>query len=63
MADMDRTSLDAAWEHLQSALEMWEGELWRSNRITAGWALCHTTQARKLLEQGHDRLLMSDPSN
>lgn len=49
-------SLNAAWDHLMQALEMWEGAVWHDGRVTAGWALNTTIQARKLLQKGHLRL-------
>ena len=53
MRDSDRraTSLEAAWDNLQLALEMYEGEIWRSEHQLAGQAVCRMMYARRLLEQ------------
>lgn len=54
--------VDAAWDNLMDALEMWEGSLWRSKNKMAGLALCRTTQARRLLEHSRARLSERLPS-
>lgn len=49
-------SLDAAYKNLMAALEMYEGELWRSTGITRGWSLNLVGQARGRLQAAQDKL-------
>lgn len=55
----DTRAIEAAWDNLMTALEMWEGSLWTSSHKQRGMAIANTQYAKRMLWKAAQKVELS----